>query len=356
MISTLDLLRELIRRPSVTPDQAGTLDLLAPLLQDAGFTVERIDRNETSNLWAYRGESPYFVINGHVDVVPPGDGWSGDPFEPREIDGLLVGRGACDMKASVAAAVVALISSDATGVGLLLTSDEEGPGFDGTEYALTQIPDIRAGLVIEPTSVQELGDFYKPGRRGSVTAHITVPGIQGHVAYPSLARNAVHTLAPILDELVKTTWDDGDEYFPPTSMQVFHLKAGVGASNVIPGEVAIGINWRNSPASPFDSIKARTEQIAQNCEIVWQNGARPFLSSPGSVAGAIQDAVEAITGRRPAPSTSGGTSDARAFAAMGIEVAEFGPVPVRMHGLDEGILIDDLEPLTEIYRRILQTM
>jgi succinyl-diaminopimelate desuccinylase len=356
MISALELLRDILRCPSVTPNQAGTLDLLAPLLQNAGFTVERIDRNETSNLWAYRGEAPYFVINGHVDVVPPGEGWSGDPFEPREIDGLLIGRGACDMKASVAVAVVALIMSDATGVGLLLTSDEEGPGFDGTEYALTQIPAVRAGLVVEPTSTQELGDFYKPGRRGSVTAHITVPGIQGHVAYPSLAKNAVHTLAPILDELVKTRWDDGDEYFPPTSMQVFHLKAGVGASNVIPGEVAIGINWRNSPASPFASIKARTEMIAKDCEIVWQDGARPFLSPPAAVAGAIQNAVEAVTGRHPAPSTSGGTSDARAFAALGIEVAEFGPVPVRMHGADEGIKIADLEPLVAIYRRILESV
>ena len=354
MSSVLHLLQDLIRCPSVTPNEAGCFGVIAPILEAAGFTVVFINRNETSNLWAYRGDGPYLVVNGHVDVVPPGPGWSSDPFEPTIRDGMLIGRGACDMKASVAAAVTALTQSSVTNIGLLLTSDEEGMGLDGTEYAITQIAGIDRALVIEPTSVETLGDFYKPGRRGSVTVQITVPGIQGHVAYPDRARNAVHSLAPILDELVKTKWDDGNDYFPPTSMQVFQLRAGVGASNVIPGDAAVGINWRNSPLSPFASIKERTERLASGCEFIWLDGARPFLSPPARVAAGIQAAVEEVIGIQPVASTGGGTSDARAFAAMGIEVAEFGPVPVRMHGADEAIQISDLEPLVTIYGRIFE--
>lgn len=363
MNETLALLRDLIARPSVTPDDAGIFDLLTPRLEGARLTVETLCYPDASNLWAFRGEGPYFVVNGHVDVVPPGprESWTSDPFSPTEKDGLLIGRGACDMKASVAAAVVAFERSNAEDVALLLTSDEEGPSHDGTSRALDELLQrgvrFSGSLVIEPTCEAALGDAYKPGRRGSLTGRIVVKGTQGHVAYPERADNAAHRLAPALAELVATEWDRGDAFFPPSTMQVYELASGVGASNVVPGEARLGINFRHAPASPATSLQERVEAILVRHGVVfeasWFASADPFLTAPGPLSERIVQAVRAVTGRTPASRTGGGTSDARAFAARGIDVAEFGPVPVAMHGADEAVRIADLEPLAEVYRRLL---
>ena len=355
-METLDLLRELIGRPSVTPDDAGIFDLLRPTLERAGMTVEILRYPDATNLWATRGEGPYPVLNGHVDVVPPGEGWTGDAFTPVERDGLLIGRGACDMKASVAAAVVAL-GRTTTPAALLLTSDEEGPAHDGTARALDELfargVEIESALVIEPTCERVLGDAFKPGRRGSLTGRIIVKGVQGHVAYPERADNAAHRLAPALAELVATRWDEGDAFFPPSTMQVFDLTSGVGASNVVPGEARLGINFRHGPASPAISLRQRVEAILTKHgvarEAEWTANADPFLTPLGPLSERLVRAVEGVTGQTPQPKTGGGTSDARAFAERGIEVVEFGPVPIRMHGTDEAIRIADLEPLAEIY-------
>ena len=362
MSATLDLLRELIARPSVTPDDAGIFDLLRPRLERAGMKVETLRYPDASNLWATRGEGPYFVLNGHVDVVPPGAGWTGDPFTPVEREGRLIGRGACDMKASVAAAVIALERSTAP-VGLLLTSDEEGSAHDGTARALDEIlargVSIRDALVIEPTSETLLGDAFKPGRRGSLTGRIVVRGVQGHVAYPERADNAAHRLASALTELVAHQWDQGDDLFPPSTMQVFELASGVGASNVIPGEARLGINFRHGPVSSAASLQARVEAILRKhagaFEAEWMASADPFLTPLGPFSKRLVEAVASSTGRTPQSRTGGGTSDARAFAARGIEVAEFGPVPIAMHGADEAVRIDDLEPLAEIYRKMIES-
>ena len=361
-MNTLQLLKALIVRPSVTPDDAGIFDLLMPMLERTGCTVEILRYPDATNLWATRGEGPYLVLNGHVDVVPPGAGWTGDPFGPIERDGLLVGRGACDMKASVAAAVVAL-ERTTTPAALLLTSDEEGPSHDGTARALDELLGrgvrIESALVIEPTSERELGDAFKPGRRGSLTGRITVKGVQGHVAYPERADNAAHRLAPALAELVATRWDEGDAFFPPSTMQVFELTSGVGASNVVPGEARLGINFRHGPASQAGSLRERVEAILGKHDVLyeaeWTASADPFLTPLGPLSKRLVRAVESVTGRTPEPRTGGGTSDARAFAARGIEVAEFGPVPIAMHGADEAVRIDDLEPLARIYTHLIES-
>ncbi len=359
-METLSLLKELIARPSVTPEDAGIFDLLAPRLKAAGFEVEIMRFPSATNLWAYRGEGPYFVINGHVDVVPPGQGWTTDPFAPTERNGLLLGRGACDMKASVAAAVVALERTQGP-AALLLTSDEEGPAHDGTSRALDELlargVRFSGALVIEPTCVVRLGDAYKPGRRGSLTGRIRVKGVQGHVAYPDRADNAAHRLAPALAELVATRWDEGDEYFPPSTMQVFELASGVGAANVVPGEARLGLNFRHAPASPAASLQARVEAILERhgarFEAEWTASAAPFLTELGDLSDRLIQAVHQVTDVTPAPSTGGGTSDARAFAARSIPVVEFGPVPIAMHGADEAVNIADLEPLTAIYAHMV---
>lgn len=364
MSETLALLKQLIACPSVTPDEAGCFDVVEATLVPAGFQAERLTYPDASNLWLTKGPGPYWVINGHVDVVPPGptEAWTSPPFEPTIHGDHLVGRGACDMKASVAAAVVALSQAQASNVALLLTSDEEGPAHDGTSRALDELIargiQFEGALVIEPTSVEVLGDAYKPGRRGSLTGYIEVKGIQGHVAYPERADNAAHLLAPALAELVATEWDRGDDYFPPSTMQVFELQAGVGASNVIPGVAKLGINFRHGPASLAASLIERVESIFASHDVPiethWTIGADPFLCPPGQVAQRIIGAVESVLDRTPTASTGGGTSDARAFAARGIEVAEFGPVPIRMHGIDEAVWVSDLAPLAVVYQRWLE--
>jgi len=367
MTDPIELLKRLIACPSVTPDDAGCQDIVAEILANAGFRVERLNFNETSNLWAKVGDGPVrLCFNGHTDVVPPGEGWTSGPFVPVERDGLIIGRGACDMKSGVAAMVCALerlaAEDNAEGLALLLTSDEEGPSEDGTSRALDSLLErgevIQSALVGEPTSVESFGDFYKPGRRGSLTGRITVHGVQGHVAYPHRADNAAHRLAPALAELVTTIWDEGDAFFPPTSMQVFELAAGVGASNVIPGEARLGINFRHAPASSAVRLLQEVETILQRHGVEftaeWSAGAIPFLSHPGALASRICNSVRQVVGREPQANTGGGTSDARAFAAKGIEVAEFGLVPVRMHGLDEAVAADQVRQLCDVFTLIAE--
>jgi len=266
------------------------------------------------------------------------------------------------MKASVAAAVTALERTTAP-AALLLTSDEEGPSHDGTSRALRELLErgvrFRSALIVEPTCERVFGDVYKPGRRGSLTGKIVVRGVQGHVAYPERADNAAHRLAPALAELVVTEWDQGDEFFPPSTMQVFELRSGVGASNVVPGEATLGINFRHAPASSSESLIERVEAIFRRrgltFEATWTASAQPFFSTPGVLAGRLVEAVSEVTGVVPQPKTGGGTSDARAFAAHGIEIAEFGPVPIAMHGADEAVAVSSLEPLSEIITRLVQT-
>jgi succinyl-diaminopimelate desuccinylase len=360
-MQTLNLLKQLIACPSITPDEAGCFDLLTPRLKAAGMTVEILRYPDATNLWAFRGEGPYFTINGHVDVVPAGQGWTTDPFQAVERDGLLIGRGACDMKASVAAAVVAIERTTAP-VALLLTSDEEGPSHDGTSRALDELLErgvqLQSALIVEPTSEKVLGDAYKPGRRGSLTGKIVVKGVQGHVAYPERADNAAHRLAPALAELVATEWDQGDDFFPPSTMQVFELTSGVGASNVVPGEATLGINFRHAPVSSAETLIERVEAIFKErgipFEAKWTASAQPFFSHPGALATRLVEAVCQVTGLTPLPKTGGGTSDARAFAAKGIEIAAFGPVPIAMHGADEAVAIADLEPLAKILASMIE--
>lgn len=363
-METLELLKALLERPSVTPGDAGIFELLRPRLDKAGFEVEILAYPDARNLWATRGEGPYFVFNGHVDVVPAGprEEWQSDPFAATVDHEFLVGRGACDMKASVAAMVVALERTQMAGVALLLTSDEEGPSHDGTSRALDELLGrgvaFSSALVGEPTSEKDLGDAFKPGRRGSLTGRFTIAGIQGHVAYPERADNAAHRLAPVLAELVETRWDEGDEFFPPSTMQVFELVSGVGASNVVPGSAKLGINFRHAPASSAEDLKRRVAEIFERhgvrYEAAWEAGASPFLTQSGALTQRLVTAVEKVTGRTPAARTAGGTSDARAFAARGVEVVEFGPTPIRMHGANEAIRLDELEPLTAIYEALLR--
>lgn len=363
MSEVLALLKELIARPSVSPFDAGCQEIIAERLSRAGFVVESLRFGETDNLWARMGTGPVrLCFNGHTDVVPPGpiEEWSSDPFTPTERDGYLYGRGASDMKSGVAAMVVALerlaASGEADGLALLLTSDEEAKADDGTVRALRFLLErgevIQSALVAEPTSVSVLGDTCKPGRRGSLTGRITVQGVQGHVAYAHLAENAAHVLAPALSELVSERWDEGDDFFPPTSMQVWELRSGAGASNVIPGEAFLGLNFRNGPASPAEVLIQRTEAIfakhGVRFDAVWKASAVPFLSPPGALAEKVASAIRSVTGIETNLSTGGGTSDARHFVAEGIETLEFGLVPVAMHGIDERVLISDLEKLAEI--------
>jgi succinyl-diaminopimelate desuccinylase len=367
MAEVLELLKELIRKPSISPHDAGCQALIADRLTRAGFKVRSLRFGETDNLWAQYGDGPIrLCFAGHTDVVPPGDssGWSSDPFDPVERDGYLYGRGASDMKSGVAAMVVALenlaAAGAAEGLALLLTSDEEASGADGTPAALDQLirdgVRIGAAIVGEPTSISECGDTYKPGRRGSVTARIAVHGVQGHVAYAHLAQNAVHLVAPALHELVETEWDPGDDNFPPTSMQVWCIHAGAGASNVIPGLVELGINFRNGVLSPFESIIQSVESLFSRhqlkCEFQWTSNAEPFYSDSPALQTAVVRAAEAVTGRTPAASTGGGTSDARWFAAKGIPVVEFGLVPVRMHGLNESVSASDCRMLVAAFEHL----
>jgi len=371
--ATLQLARELIARRSVTPEDGGCQQLLAERLARLGFAIEPVRRGEVTNLWARRGTTrPLLCFVGHTDVVPTGplDKWTSDPFVPTERDGKLFGRGAADMKTSIAAFVVAVehfVKKHPTHTGsiaLLVTSDEEGPAVDGTARVVELLKGrgerIDYCLVGEPTCVAKLGDTIKNGRRGSLSGTLRVKGVQGHVAYPHLARNPVHLSAPALAELAATEWDRGNEHFPPTTWQISNIHGGTGASNVIPGEVEVMFNFRFSTASQPDDLKQRVESILErhglDFEIEWSLSGVPYLTPRGKLVETLIAAIREVTGSAPEVSTTGGTSDGRFIADICPEVVEFGPLNATIHKLNEHIDIAAIEPLREIYSRLLSRL
>jgi succinyl-diaminopimelate desuccinylase len=374
MSDVLQLTRDLISRRSVTPQDAGCLDLIASRLAALGFHIERLRFADVDNLWATHGsEGTVLAFLGHTDVVPPGpeDAWRFAPFTPTERDGMLYGRGAADMKGSVAAMVVALegfvrANPDHPGtVGLLLTSDEEGVALHGVREVVGHFAKtdqrIDACVVGEPSAKATLGDLIRVGRRGSLSGTLTVHGIQGHVAYPEKAKNPIHSFAPALAALAAERWDEGNADFPPTSFQVSNINSGTGANNVIPGELVALINFRFSTASTADSLRERAETIlrAHDVEfsIDWHLSGHPFLATPGGklrevVVGVCRD----LCGIDPEQSTGGGTSDGRFIAPMGAEVIELGPVNATIHKVDECVSVADLERLPDLYQAICERM
>jgi succinyl-diaminopimelate desuccinylase len=369
----LELAQDLIRRRSVTPDDGGCQAMLAARLQAAGFKCEPMRFGAVDNLWARRGSaSPLLCFAGHTDVVPTGPltEWKSDPFVPTIRDGKLYGRGAADMKSSIAAFVVAAEAfvkerpKHSGSIALLLTSDEEGPAVDGTvkvvEVLKKRGETMDYCIVGEPTSVDALGDTLKNGRRGSLSGRLTVRGIQGHVAYPHLARNPVHQLAPALAELAKTQWDRGNEHFPPTTWQVSNIHAGTGASNVIPGTVEVDFNFRFSTESTDATLTQRVEAILKkhglDYSVSWVLGAKPFLSANGKLAKAVGDVCKRHTGRHAELSTTGGTSDARFIIEISPEVLELGPVNESIHKLNEHIEVEAIDQLSGIYLDTLRAL
>ena len=373
MQGALELAQELIRRRSVTPEDGGCQEFIAARLATIGFNCEPMRFGEVRNLWARRGSGrPLLCFAGHTDVVPTGAlaEWHSDPFVPTLRDGKLYGRGAADMKSSIAAFVVAAEAfvaerpRHAGSLALLLTSDEEGPALDGTAKVVETLK--RRGetmdfcIVGEPTSVDALGDTLKNGRRGSLSGRLTVRGVQGHVAYPHLARNPVHQLAPALAELAKTQWDRGNESFPPTTWQVSNIHAGTGAGNVIPGSVEVDFNFRFSTENTDASLAQRVEAVLQKhgleYSLSWVLGARPFLSAQGKLAKTVAEVCKRHTGRSAELSTTGGTSDARFIIEISPEVLELGPVNASIHQLNEHIEVAALDQLARIYLDALRAL
>ena len=371
--ATVQLACDLIARRSVTPEDAGCQALMIERLERIGFEVEHLRFGEVDNFWAVRGSSgPIVVFAGHTDVVPTGpeQHWQHPPFEPVVRDGMILGRGAADMKGSLAAMVVAcerFVSEhpDHNGrIGFLITSDEEGPAANGTvkviEWLQERDQSIDWCIVGEPSSTTLVGDVIKNGRRGSLGAELTVKGTQGHVAYPHLAENPIHSFAPALAELASTHWDSGNEFFPATSFQVSNLNAGTGATNVIPGEAHVVFNFRFSTELTDAELRSRTEAILDRhglqYDLTWKLSGLPFLTPRGSLVDAVVDAVADTTGRTPELSTSGGTSDGRFIAPTGAQVIELGPVNATIHKVDECISADDLDTLTAIYCKSLANL
>jgi succinyl-diaminopimelate desuccinylase len=369
----LQLAKELIARKSVSPEDGGCQDVLAARLARSGFRCESMPFGAVSNLWARRGDAkPVVCFAGHTDVVPTGplSEWHSDPFVPTIRDGKLYGRGAADMKSSIAAFVVAAESFVAErpkhsgSIALLLTSDEEGPAVDGTVRVVEKLKarneSIDYCIVGEPTSVDALGDMLKNGRRGSLSAKLTVRGVQGHVAYPHLARNPVHQLAPALAELAAIQWDRGNEDFPPTTWQISNLHAGTGAANVIPGSAEVDFNFRFSTESNEASLRERLETVLKKhrleYSVSWALGAKPFLSKRGRLAKTALEAAKTHTGRTAELSTTGGTSDARFIIDICPEVLELGPVNASIHKLNEHIVLSELELLPKIYLDVLRSL
>lgn len=371
--STVALAEALIGRPSVTPDDQGCMDLIRNQLEPLGFLCEDLSRNGTTNLLARHGQGqPVLCLAGHTDVVPPGprDQWQSDPFTPSHRDGRLYGRGAADMKSSLAAFVTAAQAfvrahPDHPGsLALLLTSDEEGDAKDGTVAVVDALKargeTLDYCIVGEPTAVESLGDTVKNGRRGSLSGKLTVKGIQGHIAYPHLARNPIHQAAPAIGELAAMEWDQGNEFFPPTSWQISNIRGGTGATNVIPGSVEILFNFRFSTASTPDSLQRRlTAVLAKHgldYDLVWTLNAKPFLTGQGPLVCAAQAAIREVTGRETELSTTGGTSDGRFIADICPQVIELGPVNASIHKIDEWVEVADLPRLSAIYQRILEQL
>ena len=362
----------LIARPSVTPDDAGCLDLIGSWLTPLGFSIERMDEGGVSNLWARRDpagkpEGRLICFAGHTDVVPSGpiDQWTSPPFEPRVRNGHLYGRGAADMKSSIAACIVAIERlvarrpASADSLVFLLTSDEEGDAVNGTARVVDALrarnETIDFCIVGEPTCVSRLGDTMKNGRRGSLSASLTVKGVQGHVAYPHLVRNPVHLSAPALAELAATSWDAGNDDFPPTSFQISNAHAGTGAGNVVPGTFDIAFNFRFSTASTVEGLQSRVHALLDRhqleYDIRWTLGGKPFLTPRGDLCAALTDAIATEVGISAELSTTGGTSDARFISEICPQLVEFGPINSSIHKIDECIAVADLEPLARIYER-----
>jgi len=394
MSGTLRLAEQLISCASVTPDDAGCQAILGARLQALGFDCETIvsgpDHFRVTNLWAkFTGFSPVaesgpgqaathsiaprtLVFAGHTDVVPTGplDQWTSPPFSPTHRDGVLYGRGAADMKSSIAAMVVAVEEFLASqpqpnlSIAFLITSDEEGPSVDGSAVVVQQLKArgevLDYCIVGEPTSVGQLGDMIKNGRRGTLSGKLTVKGVQGHIAYPHLAKNPIHDLAPALAELVATEWDKGNDFFPATSWQVSNVHGGTGASNIIPGELVLDFNFRFSTESTAEGLKARLEAVLQKHKLdytlKWTLGGQPFLTAPGELVLAITESIQAATGVMTELSTTGGTSDGRFIASICPQLIEFGPINASIHKIDEHVLVSSLDPLKNIYKGVLERL
>ncbi len=365
--------RELIAHPSTTPDDAGCQDWLATKLEPLGFTVEKIVSKDVTNLWARRGsEGPVVCFAGHTDVVPTGplEKWSYDPFIPTLSDDFLYGRGAADMKGSIAAflaAVEAFVAAQPEhkgSIAWLITSDEEGPATDGTVKVVERLAARKELLdyciVGEPTCAEEFGDTIKNGRRGSLHGRLRVKGVQGHIAYPHLAKNPIHLAAPAIAELAATEWDQGNDYFPPTTWQISNMHSGTGATNVIPGHADIVFNFRFATASTVEGLQAKVHAILDkhglDYELDWEVGAKPFLTPRGKLVEALSDAIQDTVGLTPTLSTTGGTSDGRFIADISREVVEFGPINKTIHKIDECVGVDELVNLSAIYRRTLEKL
>jgi succinyl-diaminopimelate desuccinylase len=369
----LELTRELVRRPSITPEDADCQVLMAERLGPLGFSIEHLRFGEVDNLWARRGSAgPVLCLAGHTDVVPTGpvDAWRHPPFDGMVADGLLWGRGSADMKASLAAMIVACEQfvaahpDHAGSIALLITSDEEGPAQDGTKAVMEMLKDrgehIDWCLIGEPSSKDKLGDMVRIGRRGSLSVDLSIRGIQGHVAYPELADNPLHRLAPALTELVNIELDDGNEAFPPSGLQLTNLHAGTGFRNVTPGDVELKFNIRYSTEQTFEGLQARVVEVMErhglDYDVSWRDAGRPFLTEPGPLLEAVQETIREVAGLEPELSTGGGTSDGRFIAPAGTAVVELGPVNASIHKVDEHVRVDDLEPLKEMYRKVMERL
>ena len=373
MSNTRDLAHELIRRRSITPEDAGCQPLLTERLSALGFKAEPMRFGEVDNLWARRGsEGPLFCFAGHTDVVPTGpvERWESDPFVPTERDGMLYGRGAADMKGSIAAFVTATerfiaAHPDHKGsIALLITSDEEGPAVDGTVKVIETLEarqeKIDWCLVGEPTATARLGDVVKNGRRGSLNGRLVVHGTQGHIAYPHLAANPLHLFAPALAELTTIEWDQGNAFFPPTSFQISNIHAGTGVTNVIPGDLEVVFNFRFSTEVTHQQLRERVEGVLQHhqldYDLEWSLSGEPFLTSRGKLLDAALEAIRETTGEEPDVNTAGGTSDGRFIAPTGAQVLELGPLNATIHKVNECVSVEDLDTLSTIYERILERL
>ena len=378
MTSTLDLAQQLISIPSVTPNDLGCQKIIADRLSKIGFKIENLRFGDVDNLWARAGtKSPLFVFAGHTDVVPTGpvEQWSSDPFTPTITDDMMTGRGTADMKSSIAAMVCAceqFLSDDKAitalencgSIAFLITSDEEGPAIDGTVKVIDHLEKnnekIDWCLVGEPSSTTSVGDVIKNGRRGSITGDLTIHGIQGHIAYPHLAKNPIHMFADALKDLCNETWDEGNEHFPPTSFQISNINGGTGASNVIPGDLKVQFNLRFSTAITDQQIQQRIEAILDNHKLEytldWSISGQPFLTADGKLVEAAKQAIKSVCDIDTELSTAGGTSDGRFIAPTGAQVVELGPVNESIHKIDENINIHELDKLTDIYLDILKRL
>ncbi|PCI68752.1 MAG: succinyl-diaminopimelate desuccinylase [Piscirickettsiaceae bacterium] len=373
MSETLTLTQALLKKVSLTPEDAGCMDLMAEYLQQRGFVIEWMNFGDTKNLWARRGTSaPLFAFAGHTDVVPTGplNEWDTPPFEPTIKDGLIYARGAADMKGSLAAMLTACDTfiaehNNHTGsIAFLITSDEEGPATNGTVKVMEALEargeHIDYCIVGEPSSHKQFGDMVRVGRRGSINGYLTLIGKQGHVAYPELVENPIHALAPILSGLTAEVWDEGNDYFPPTSFQISNINAGTGVTNVVPGELKMVFNLRFSSELTPEVIKSRityiVDQQSDNYELTWDLSGLPFITERGELTDAVVKSVQDVTGLTPELSTGGGTSDGRFIAPYGVQLIELGPINETIHKINECVSVADLDSLSETYHNVLENI